>query len=474
MRMTKIICTTGPSIEDHESLANMMKHGLDVARLNMSHSKRGDYEVAKSRIALVRKVSKELNKHVGIMLDTKGPEIRLRNFENGEVTLREGDKFVLTVDQNVVGNQQIVAVSYLNLPKTLKAGDTVLINDGQVDLTVQKITETEVETKVKYGGKISNNKAVNLPDVELDMPFVSDIDREDIEFGIKHGVHYVALSFVRSAQDVLDVREILKKHKAEHIHLISKIENRQGVNNLAEIIEVSDGIMVARGDMGVEIPFVEVPSIQKSMIKACNEAGKYVITATHMLESMINVPRPTRAEVSDVANAIMDGTDCTMLSGESAAGKYPINAVATMASINCYTENKMDYQARFGFAPLNHENQSVVISQAVVGSAIAMDAKAIIVPTDTGRSVREIVRFRPSMPIIAVCSDPNVADQLAISWGVLSVVGKKQTNNDDTIKHALEKAHSTGLVAKGDTVVLAMNSLAGNRGTTNNIRVEKI
>lgn len=474
MRKTKIICTLGPAIDSEERLAEMMNNGLDVARLNMSHSKKGDYSVATSRVEMIRKVSKSLNKHIGILLDTKGPEIRLRSFENGEVTLKEGEKFVLTTDQSVIGTQDRVAVSYMDLPKTLKAGDTVLINDGQVDLTVVSIKGNEIETKVKYGGKISNNKAVNLPNVDLDMPFVSEIDREDIEFGIKQGVHYIAMSFVRMAQDVLDVRAILKKHKAEHIQLISKIENRQGVNNLDEIIAASDGVMVARGDMGVEIPFVEVPSIQKHMIKACNEAGKYVITATHMLESMTNVPRPTRAEVSDVANAVIDGTDCTMLSGESAAGKYPVNAVSTMAAIDKYTEDKTDYKARFWTTPLNTMDESIVASQSVVGCAISMDAKAILVPTDTGRSVREIVRFRPSMPIIAICSDSNVADQLAISWGVLSVVGKKQTNNDDTIKHALDIAKNTGLVKNGDTVVIAMNSLAGKSGLTNNIRVEKV
>ncbi|MCL1944401.1 MAG: pyruvate kinase [Firmicutes bacterium] len=476
MRKTKIICTMGPSIDAPDMFAEMVKNGLDVARLNMSHCKKGDYTDAQRRIDMVRKVSKELKKHVGIMLDTKGPEIRLRTFEDGSIVLKEKDKFVLTIDQSVVGNQDRVAVSYLNLPKVLKAGDTVLINDGQVDLTVVSTTSTEVVTKVKYGGLISNNKAVNLPNVDLDMVFVSETDREDIEFGIKNGVHYVALSFVRMAQDVLDVRAILKKHKAEHIHLISKIESRQGVNNIDEIIKVSDGIMVARGDMGVEIPFIEVPSIQKNIILACNQAGKYVITATHMLESMTNAPRATRAEVSDVANAVLDGSDCTMLSGESAAGKYPIRAVSTMADIDVYTESKIDYRSLFNYSnfTLNTDNESVVASQSTVGCAMAMHAKAIVVPTDTGRSVREIARFRPNMPIIAICNSQEVAEQLAICWGTISVVGKKQITNDDTIKHALEMAKSTGLVSTGDTIVLPMNSLTGKSGWTNNIRIEKI
>lgn len=474
MRKTKVICTMGPASEDPQVLSKMMQAGMNIARLNMSHAKKGEYDAPLTKIELVRKVQKELGNHIGIMLDTKGPEIRLRTFEGGEVVLQEGDKFVLTTDQSVVGTKDKVAVSYLNLPKKVKKGDSVLINDGQVDLTVLSTTDTTVTTQVKYGGKLSNNKAVNLPDVDLDMPFVSDIDREDIEWGIKQGVHYIALSFVRMAQDVLDVRAILKQHKAEHIQLISKIENRQGVNNLIEIIQASDGIMVARGDMGVEIPFVEVPLIQKKMIHDCNIAGKYVITATHMLESMTNAPRPTRAEVSDVANSVLDGTDCNMLSGESAAGKYPVAAVAAMVSIDEYTENGIDYKSKFDYLSLHNSDPSIVVSQAAVSSAMAMNAKAIVVPTDTGRSVREIVRFRPSMPIIAVCSDPFVADQLAIAWGVVSTVTTKPSTNDDIIKDALAKAVATGLVAKGDIVVVPMNSLTGKRGSTNNIRVEKI
>lgn len=437
MRRTKIVCTLGPSTDKDGVMAKMMESGMNVARCNMSH---GSYEEHAGRMNLVRKTRTDLKKHVGIMLDTKGPEIRLRTFEKGKVMLKDGDTFVLTTDQSVVGTEKIAALSYMNFPKQVKVGDSVLINDGKVELIAKKINGNEVECVVEHGGEVSTKKAINLPGVDLDMPFISEVDAKDIEFGISQNVDYMALSFVRTAQDVLDVRAILKKHKAEHIQLISKIENRQGVNNLAEIIQASDGVMVARGDMGVEIPYAEVPVIQKRMIKACNQAGKFVITATQMLESMTTNPRPTRAEVSDVANAVLDGTSATMLSGESAAGDFPYQTVQAMANIIAQVEKSVDHKEEFERKHLTSLSASLASSQAACISAMSLGAKAIIVPTTTGKTAREMARFRPSMPIIAICASEQVATQLSSYWGVLAVVGANQKTREDLKTNSLSLA----------------------------------
>ncbi|MDR3021658.1 MAG: pyruvate kinase, partial [Clostridiales bacterium] len=313
-----------------------------------------------------------------------------------------------------------------------------------------------------------DKKAINLPDVDLDMPFISKVDKEDIEYGIKQKVDYIALSFVRTAQDVLDVRELLKKNKATHIQLVSKIENRQGVNNLAEIIKVSDGIMVARGDMGVEIPYAELPWIQKNMIKACNDAGKFVITATQMLESMINNPRPTRAEVSDVANAVFDGTSATMLSGESAAGKFPVSAVSAMANIIVNVEKGIDYKSKFSKQPLCSDGASAAAGQGACNMAMAAEVQAIVIPTQSGNTVRQVARFKPQQPIIAICMDKQVATQLSCYWGVTAIYGERCTNSDELVKYSLNKAANTGLIKKGDSVVLTMGSQVGKFCVINN------
>jgi len=469
MRRTKIVCTMGPSTMVKGVLGKMIKSGMNVARFNFSH---GDHAEQKERIDLVKKLRQELDKPVALLLDTKGPEIRIRTFENGRIELKDGDYFTLTTEQ-VEGNNARVAISYADLPKYLKSGDKILVNDGMIELKVDSVGKNEIVTKVVNGGSLSNRKSINIPGVNIDMVYLSPQDKADIKFGIEQDVDYIALSFVRTADDVMAVRTYLKEIGCNNdVKLISKIENRQGVDNMNKIIEVSDGIMVARGDMGVEINFEELPAIQKELIKKCYEAGKIAITATQMLESMTNSPRPTRAETSDVANAVFDGTSATMLSGETAAGRYPVETIKTMAKIIEHAEQAFDYARRFDDKFVK-KDISDAVSHATCSGANDLGAKAIIVTTRTGTTARQISRFRPSMPIIAATTSTKTYQQLSLNWGVVPAIATEQHDSDRLFEHAAQCALSTGLVKKGDLVAMTAGVPVGTSGT-NIMKMEEI
>ena len=470
MRKTKIVCTLGPATDDYETLKKLVKAGLNVARLNMSH---GDHAEHLRRIELVRRVRAELGVPVAILMDTKGPEIRVKTFVNRKVTLSEGARFTLTA-REVAGDETQVSVTYPALPSVLKAGDKVLLNDGMIELKVDKIVGEDVITTVMDGGELTDRKSINLPGIDIDMPYLSEADRSDVEFAVKEDADYIALSFVRSADDVRQARNLVRKFGGEKIQLISKIENRQGVTNAEEILELSDGIMVARGDMGVEIPFEELPHIQKTLIKQCYRAGKKVITATQMLESMIYNPRPTRAEISDVANAIYDGTSAIMLSGETAAGKYPVEAVRTMAKIAEETEKTINYKKRFQSYDYKVASITDAVSHSTCAAAFDLGAKAIITVSQSGYTARKVSRFRPECVIIAATTSHKAYNQLALNWGVTPCMAEVQTTSDALFTHAARCALKTGLVSEGDLVVLTGSSAVGRSGNSNTMRIEKV
>ena len=463
IKKTKIVCTLGPVSENEETLRELIKNGLNVCRLNFSH---GSHEEHKGRMDLVKKLREELNMPTAILLDTKGPEIRTGKFDVPEVLLEEGQTFTITM-KDVMGNKEMCTVSYKGLANDVKAGDTILIDDGLVGLTVKEINGDDIVCEVQNSGIVKNHKGVNVPGVKVNLPAITEKDRSDIEFGIEQGIDFIAASFVRKVSDVLAIREILEENNATHIKIISKIENQEGVDNLDEIIEVSDGIMVARGDLGVEIPTEEIPVVQKLMIKKCNEAGKPVITATQMLDSMIRNPRPTRAEVTDVANAIYDGTDAIMLSGETAAGKYPVEAVKTMATIAKRAEETM----RNRRTKINKsKNVTDAISYATCTTAMDLDARAILSSTASGHTARMVSKFRPDCPIIATTSDESVRRQLSLTWGVLPVMRNKSANTDQVIVNSIEAAKTAEYVNENDIVVIT----AGGSETTNLIKVETV
>ena len=463
IKKTKIVCTLGPASENEETLRELIKNGLNVCRLNFSH---GSHEEHKGRMDLVKKLREELNMPTAILLDTKGPEIRTGKFDVPEVFLEEGQKFTITM-KDVMGNKEICTVSYKGLANDVKPGDTILIDDGLVGLTVKEVNNDDIVCEVQNSGIVKNHKGVNVPGVKVNLPAITEKDRSDIEFGIEQGIDFIAASFVRKVSDVLAIREILEENNAEHIKIISKIENQEGVENLDEIIEVSDGIMVARGDLGVEIPTEEIPVVQKLMIKKCNEAGKPVITATQMLDSMIRNPRPTRAEVTDVANAIYDGTDAIMLSGETAAGKYPVEAVKTMATIAKRAEETM----RNRRDKINKsKNVTDAISYATCTTAMDLEAKAILSSTASGHTARMVSKFRPDCPIVATTSNESVRRQLALTWGVLPLMREKSANIDQVIVNSIEAAKTSNYVSKDDVVVIT----AGGGETTNLIKVETV
>ena len=414
MRKTKIICTIGPASENEEILRELMLAGMNVARFNFSH---GTHEEQKHKLAKVIKVSNELNLPIATLLDTKGPEIRLRDFENGKEELEAGQLFILTAEE-MLGTKEKASITYKNLKNDIQVGSTVLIDDGKIEMTVEKIEGDEIHCRVVNGGKVSNHKGINAPGAQLSMPFISDVDYEDIKFCAQMGYDFLAASFVRSKEDILEVRKILDEFGSK-AQVIAKIENMQGIENLDAILEVSDGIMVARGDMGVEVPLEEVPSLQKMMIKKAVAQGKHVITATQMLESMITNPRPTRAETADVANAIYDGTTAIMLSGESAAGAYPVEAVKTMAKIAERTEEDIDYKGRLQKITTNGKYDiTTAISQATCTTAMDLNASAIITVTMSGFTANMISRYKPGCPIIGCSVNPRVCRQLNLSWGV--------------------------------------------------------
>lgn len=471
MRKTKIVCTIGPASESVENLKKLIEAGMNVARLNFSH---GDYEEHGNRIKNIRQACKETGKTVAILLDTKGPEIRTGKLKEEPIELVQDEHLILTTEE-ILGDKNRISVTYADLPRDVQIGSTILIDDGLIGLTVVDIRGSEIECRIVNGGTIKSKKGVNVPGVKISLPGITEKDANDIRFGIEQGIDFIAASFVRKASDVLEIRELLEKHNATHIQIISKIENQEGVDNLDEILEVSDGLMVARGDLGVEIPAEEVPLVQKAMIKKCNRAGKPVITATQMLDSMQRNPRPTRAEASDVANAIFDGTDAIMLSGETAAGKYPVESVQTMARIATRAESALEY--REIFLKQSQQQQTTVteaISQAVANSALDLDAKAIITSTESGYTARMVSKYRPKAPIIAVTPNEQVIRRMSLVWGVIPVLGEEANTTDEMFEQAIDRVMKQGLVKLGDLVVITAGVPVGRSGTTNLIKVHHV
>lgn len=469
MRKTKIVCTLGPAVDTYAMIKKLIKAGMNVARLNMSH---GSHEEHLRRIEMIKKARQELNVPLAILVDTKGPEIRIKTFENGGVDLADGDFFTLTTKE-VEGNAACVSISY-DLPPHVKPGDRLLLSDGLIELSVVSVAESDIVCTVVAGGRLTDKKSINLPGVKIDMPYLSEADIEDISFAVEQDVDYLALSFVRSVDDVRRVKQLLTRKNAGWMQVIAKIENREGVNNFHEILDESDGAMVARGDMAVEIPFEELPHIQKQLIKECYTCGKKVITATQMLESMISSIRPTRAEISDVANAIYDGTSAIMLSGETAAGKYPIEAVKTMAKIAETTENSIDYKKRFHNSTATVKNVTDAVSHSTVAAAYDLNAKAIITVSQSGYTARKVSRYRPNCLIIAATVSIKAYHQLALNWGVTPTMASHQTNSDDLFRHSMRCAMDTGLVKEGDLVVLTGGVPVGVSGKSNIMRIETL
>ncbi len=469
MRKTKIICTLGPVVEDEQTLKRLIEEGMDVARLNFSH---GSHEEHLKRVNALKKVRKELGKPIALLLDTKGPEIRLGRFEEGSVELNTGDIFTLTTEE-FLGTKKKVSVSYKNLPQVAKKGTRILIDDGLVELIVHDLTETDVICEVMNGGVIKDKKSLNVPGIKLDMPYLSAKDVEDIKFAVKHDFDYIAASFTRTATDIIDIKKLLEENGGQNIQIIAKIENGEGVENIDEILMASDGIMVARGDMGVEIDYNELPRIQKLLIKKAMIHGKKSITATQMLDSMIVKPRPTRAEISDVANAIYDGTSAIMLSGETSIGKYPVESVRTMAKIAESTEAAIHYKKRFHQIELTESISNVTnaISHATCTTAHDLDAAAIITLTVSGTTARMISKFRPECTIIGCTTSEKVFRQLSMSWGVVPVLFEEKKTSDELFEHAVEKAVERGLVKSGDLVVLTAGLPLGIPGMTNILKV---
>ena len=469
-KKTKIVCTLGPASQSEETLTKLIENGLNVCRFNFSH---GSHEEHKERMDIVKKVRDELKKPVAILLDTKGPEIRTGNFADPEVFLEEGSKFIITM-ADVIGNKEMCTVSYKGLAEDVVEGDTILIDDGLVGLKVENVVGEEIHCVVENSGIVKNHKGVNVPGVKINLPALTPKDISDIEFGITQGIDFIAASFVRKASDVLAIREVLENNNATDIQIISKIENQEGVDNLDEILQVSDGLMVARGDLGVEIPTEDIPIVQKQMIKKCNALGKPVITATQMLDSMIRNPRPTRAEVTDVANAIYDGTDAIMLSGETAAGKYPVEAVKVMAAIAKRIEETLDYDTILRSKGLNNTNVTDAISYATCTTAKSLTASGIVTSTSSGYTARMVSKFRPKTPIIAATPNERTSRQLSLSWGVYTVMCEQAENTDDLIDNSIEASKNEGYIHEGELVVITTGVPTGVSGTTNLIKVQVI
>ena len=470
LRKTKIICTIGPACENEETLTAMCQAGMNVARLNFSH---GTHEEHLKRIELIRSVREKLNLPIAIMLDTKGPEYRIKTFQNGSVTLKDGDRFTLTTE-DIQGDETRVAVTYAKLTEELSAGDTVLINNGLVILKVEEIRGNDVICRVQNGGVLSDRKSMNFPGKVLKQDFLSEQDKKDLLFGIEHEVDFVAASFVSCRADVQAMRDLLNENGGKDIDIIAKIENRSGVDQIEEICEVADGIMVARGDLGVEIPFMEVPAMQKYLISKCRMLGKRVITATEMLESMIQNPRPTRAEISDVANAVYDGSSAIMLSGETAAGKFPVQAVQTMADTAKFTEAGIDYAERFRTMEFRIHSNLDAVSHATCSMAVDVNAKAIVVNSISGRTARMVSRFRCPVSIIGTTINERAWRKLNLSWGVTPVLTENYSSMDVMFWQDLKLAQQLFDLKKGDNVVLTGGQMNGEPGNTNTIKVETI
>ena len=470
MRKTKVICTIGPASENEETLTKMMEAGMNVARLNFSH---GSHEEHQAKIDLIKRVREKLNLPIAIMLDTKGPEYRIRTFKDGKVTVREGDTFTFTTEE-IVGDETKVAVNYKNLAKDLSVGDQVTVNNGMVVFSVRELTDTDVICTVVTGGVLSNKKSMSFPNKVMSGPYLSEQDKEDLLFGIRNHVDFVAASFVSTAQDARDLREFLDQNGGEDIEIIAKIENRSGVDHVEEICDICNGIMIARGDLGVEIPYVEVPAVQKKLTRKCRMLGKRVITATEMLESMIYNPRPTRAEISDVANAVYDGTSCVMLSGESAAGQYPVEAVKAMAQIAEFTEQHTDYKHRFLSTEYIGKDNLDSISHAVCSMAIDLNAKAIVVCSVSGKTAMLVSRFRTPVDIIGMTTDVKIWRRLSMSWGVTPVLSDSYPNMDVMFYCAKGYAEKVLNLQPGDNILLTGGPITGQSGNTNTIKVETI
>jgi len=470
-RKTKIVCTMGPSTEDDAVLRELMVSGMNVARLNFSH---GNHEYHLSNMNRIRRISGELDKPVAIMLDTRGPEIRLELFENHRVELKKGQTFTLCTE-SILGNAERASITYKELPRDIREGTTILIDDGLISMTVRSLNDKEIVCVVGNDGVVSDRKGINVPDVDLSMPYLSQKDREDIAFGVRNGIDFVAASFARTAEDILEVRRLFSQEGRTNVNIIAKIENMQGVQNIDEILRVSDGIMVARGDLGVEIPLEQVPVIQKMLIRKAYSMGKPVITATQMLDSMMKNPRPTRAESTDVANAIYDGTSAIMLSGETAAGAYPIEAVRTMARIALSAEADINYAKRFK----EREDEGMpdvtnAISHATCTSAQDLGAAAIITVTKSGRTAKMISKYRPSCPIICCTTDETVCRQLSLSWGVTPLMIGEADNTDDLFELAVQAGEGAGLLHDGELVVMTAGVPLGVSGTTNLMKVHVV
>ena len=470
MRKTKIICTIGPASENEEVLTQMCLAGMNVARLNFSHGTHPEHE---KKVALIKRVREKLGLPIAILLDTKGPEYRIKTFAEGKVEIKTGDTFTFTVDE-IEGDATKVSVNYKALNKDLKPGDEVTVNNGMVKFQVKEIVGSDIITECTMGGALSNRKSMSFPNKVMSGPYLSEQDKADIIFGIQQGVDFVAASFVSCKQDVLDIRKLLDENGGSDIEVVAKIENRAGVDNVVEICENCGGIMIARGDLGVEIPFVEVPAVQKRLTSICRMMGKRVITATEMLESMIQNPRPTRAEISDVANAVYDGTSCVMLSGESAAGKYPVEAVRAMAEIAEYMEYHTDYKRRFQATEYIGKNNLDCISHAVCSMALDVNAKAIVVCSVSGKTAMLVSRFRTPVNIIGMTTDSKIWRRLSMSWGVTPVLAEQFPSMDVMFYYA-KKATTEALgLHAGDNIVLTGGPINGNSGNTNTIKIETI
>ncbi|WP_125154023.1 pyruvate kinase [Clostridium rectalis] len=472
MQKTKMVFTIGPASDKEETLSELIKAGMNASRHNFSH---GTHEEHKIRIDLVRELSQKFNKQIAIILDTKGPEIRTGNFNGDKVLLKEGNNFTIYCGEDVIGDNTKCSITYDDLWKDVKKGDMILIDDGLVGLQVKESEKNKIHCIVKNSGMVANHKGVNVPGVVTSLPSLTDKDKDDLKFGCSIGVDIVAASFIRRGSDVLAIRKLLEENGGSEIQIFSKIENHQGVDNIDEIIRLSDGIMIARGDMGVEIPIEQVPIVQKMIIEKCNRAGKAVITATQMLDSMIRNPRPTRAEASDIANAILDGTDAIMLSGETAGGKYPIEAARTMARIAVAAESKIDYNINFTKRKESHVlNVANAISIATCTTAEELNASAIITATQSGHTAKMVSKYRPGCSIIAVTPNKSVARKLALNWGVFPILTKKVESTDELIETSVEMALDTGYVCKGDLVVIAAGIPVSYSGTTNMLKVHVV
>lgn len=470
MSRTKIVCTIGPASEAVETLAALIQEGMNVARLNFSH---GTHEEHAQRLANVRKAAEQTGRPIGAMLDTKGPEIRLGLLKESPVTLKQGQEFVLTTEQ-IEGDSTRASVSYLELPRDVRPGSNIRINDGLVGLTVKRIEGPEIYCEVVNGGEIGSRKGVNVPGVVVNLPAITEKDISDILFAVKNNMDFIAASFVRKAADVLAIRRVLEENGAD-LEIIAKIESHEGVENIDEILRVADGIMVARGDLGVEIPTEEVPLVQKMIIEKCNRAGKPVVTATQMLESMVRNARPTRAEASDVANAIFDGSDAIMLSGETAAGQYPVEAVRTMSSIAGRTEKALRYEeilGKKGFAP--QRTVTDAISHATVSTALDLGASAVITSTKSGYTARMVSKYRPKAPVVAVTPKEDTLRKLQLVWGVQSLLVDETKGTDEMIDAAVQASLDSGLIKAGDLVVITAGVPVGVPGTTNLLKVHVV